>query len=101
MTPLLKLKISSHLRIQRLRSNLPKHPEFAVSGCICYGYEHLNHTFILHSKFKIQIINFQTNVILKVDYTEQTPNVKSGPTDLSSARQESVGLDSNGCQKKR
>jgi hypothetical protein len=39
MTPLLKLKISSHLRIQRLRSTLPKHPEFAVSGCICYGYE--------------------------------------------------------------
>jgi hypothetical protein len=39
MTPLLKLKISSHLRIQRLRSTLPKHPEFAVSDCICYGYE--------------------------------------------------------------
>jgi hypothetical protein len=39
MTPLLKLKIRSHLRIERLRSTLPNHPEFAVSGCICYGYK--------------------------------------------------------------
>jgi hypothetical protein len=38
--------------------------------------KHLNHTFILHSEFNIQIILFQTIVMLKVDYTQRNPNIK-------------------------
>jgi hypothetical protein len=87
MTPLLKLRISSHLRIQRLRSTLPKHPEFAVSGCICYGYKTPESP--LYLAFLFSSITITSNPI-NFDYTDHSsrlPNVKSGLTDLGSARQ--------------
>jgi hypothetical protein len=42
----------------------------------------------------------QPNGLHHPDYTEQMPNVKSGQTDLNSAKWKSVGPDSNALEKK-
>jgi hypothetical protein len=101
MTPLLKLKISSHLRIERLRSTLPKHPEFAVSGCIYYGYKtpepHLYLAFPLQiqkygSNHRIEPYRLYRTDAERQIWLDENP---SGPTRLKPVRLYSAGLVSN------